>query len=321
MIKLPYIRVIFFVAFLVEFTTIGAAQQYRQQLTSVATFFVNADTGNSKVCNNGTSMCAPGNDAVTAQQALNNPSAPFATLVTALTKAANAYDFTGQPPVFDLARGVSAAYGGVAYNNSLVGYNAVKIRGDATQPTAVGMVSSKALSAVWTAHFVVVHLLNLAIVDAGDSLYGIQAHEWAGLDLWGGTCQNFNPAAFCISAEGFAHIECNYPENGIPSITVAGSMGGLVDLQGKAHWNCGPSAPNSQPAFSTVSIPNPVSFAIAGVRSIGGGGLENFNAGTFVGAGVSGTTGTGAILQGPGYMTTIPTGGVHAMCGQVFKWG
>jgi hypothetical protein len=315
---MSFVRVGVIAALISLWSTADFAQQYRQQLTTVATFFLNADTGNSNLCNNGQSMCAPGNDAVTAQQALNNPSAPFATLNAAFKTALNAYDFSGLRPVFDLAHG---NYAGLAYGgNTMVSFHSVKIRGDATAPTAVSITSSKALSAIWIAHYTILQLTDVAIVDAGDSVYGIQAHEFAGIDLNGVTCQSFNSAAFCILAEGYAHIECTLPETGISSIVVGGSMGGLIDLQGKAHWNCGASAPNSAPGFATVSIPNPVSFSIAGVRSVGGGGLENMNANTFVGAGVSGTTGVRAILQGPGYMsTTLPTGG--ATCDQVFKYG
>jgi hypothetical protein len=306
----------FCLAVLFGFSTEGFAQTYRQKLTSAGIFFVNADKNNPSVCNNGQSLCGAGNDGVTAAQALST-STPFATLTQAISVAVNTYDFSGQPPIFDLAHGTSPAYGGVAFGNGLVGATAMKVRGDSTAPTAVGLVANSTAAAIWMTHYIVMHLENLAIVDGGGAVYGVVADGWAGLDLGNVTCQSFNPAAFCVRLSNYSHLECEYPNNNLPGLIVGGDMGGLVDLQ-NSFWNCGPSGPNLPPGFGTVSIPNPVTFAVAGVRSKGNGLLQNFNANTFVGAGVAGTMGPRAILQGPGYMTTSPA--ESATCDHIFKW-
>lgn len=309
-------RVGLIASLVVFWTTADFAQSYRQLLSSVATFFINANTSVNPPCNNNTTTCGPGSDGVTAQQALS-PLTPFETINKALTVVTAAYDFGGFRPVFDLARG---NYAGFTYSRGVVGFPTFKLRGDQTAPSAVSISCSAALAAVWVGHFVIANLMDFVITDQGDCVAGVQAHEWAGVDLQGINCGALNVSAFCIMAEGYAHIECTVPENGISSISVSGDMGGIVDLHGKAHWNCGESAPNTPAGYGTINILNPTTnFAIAGARSVGGGGLENMAAGTFVGA-VSGVTGVPAILQGPGYMTTLPSG-TPATCLQVFKWG
>jgi hypothetical protein len=267
----------------------------------------------------GAATCMPGSDSVTAAQAMSQAT-PFLTLRNAIAAAARTYDFgvAGNPifyPAHCAGFGTSCLnYGGVSFSNpSLVGDMALNIVGDSNAPTAVMLEAPNNSTAIWTGHFNVVHLINVALGDQGSAIGGVWADEWAGIDLQNVTCNSFNSSAFCLIAKGFSHIECAYPNGGMSPITIAGNMGGIGDLYDQARWNCGSSGPNLLPASAVITIPSAVAFSIAGVRATGGVKLINFSSGSFAGSGVAGTTGIKALLTGPGFLF-----GNGAPCNSIF---
>ena len=265
-----------------------------------------------------TQSCGPGNDSVTAQQALS-PTTPFNTLQVAVDTVLNTYGFVNTNnarPSFILANCTGAAclnYGGMQANASPVGGkgHSINISGSTASPTAVTILAPNGSSAIACSHFNIVHLNNLMIGDQGSALYGLWADEFCGIDLSNVTFNTFNNNAFLMFARGYSHMECALL---YPAITISGSAAGLINMYHGAHFNCGASSPDTTPvASATIAIPNAVAWANAGIVASGNVSLINFGLNTFTGAGVAGTTGRRAILIGPGYLSA---GGTS--CNSVF---
>lgn len=251
-------------------------------------FYVNGDSVNPQTCGlTGALTCQPGADT---NNGLSN-SAPFLTVAHAVSTILNSYDGLGVEIAVNLAHGTSANYGGWACASHVVGgFVDIRIVGDRNAPTAVGIVSPNGGAGAYLKDQCVVIFDSVNFTDAGSALEALYVSQGGIADV-----KNVHFAAFNSSA---AHIliDKSGQVNAITP-TIDGGAGEFVQVRGGLFS----VAQTNVPAVaSTIAIPNAVAFTTF-IDAAGPSMLANFNSGTFTGAGVAGTTGKRAALDGPVY--------------------
>ena len=277
----------------------------RMQLAAPTTVYVNG-TGAPATCAANSAVqsftCAVGSDTT----GNGTVAAPFQTLNQALLFV-KSFDFNGFTPLIVFAYGSSTNYSGLCTGDTPgsqgAGGNAIFITGDSNSPTSVSILSPNSGEGVYVSDGCIIRLENLVVDNQASALNGVRVGQEGIVDIlnvycgtsWTSTSGN----CFFIEKNGTSNLSAS------PGITALGCGASLIAMTGGTF-----NAAAVNPPFTkrTIAIPSAIACTAGTVNASGPAKLTNFNASTFTGSGVAGTTGTRAILAGPVFVDTGGSG-------------
>lgn len=282
---------------------VGQPMAGRVKLLANTTFFVNADNINPQPCGpTGALTCGAGNDSVSALQAQNNAT-PFNTLAAATKAIQSQMDWNGFRATINLAHGSSTNYGGALCENQQGTTGALFITGDDSNRAAVTIVAPNGNFGIYATHYCILRLRSVTVADQGSAFYGLEADNYAGIDLQNVAFSTFNSSAIPFFVGNTGHMELQSPISpATDDVFLTGNMPVWlqVSFNGSANFGESDGLGGGSPATYTVNIANGLTFSNAVIVASGGGAnLYNMTSGTFTG---STPTGVRAKLTGPGFM-------------------
>ena len=267
--------------------------------TSAPTIYVNG-VGIPAICTLNSAAtsptCAVGNDTT----GVGTIAAPYQTLTKAIA-VVRSFDWNGFTPQIVLAYGSSANYAalcvGAPTGAQLTGGNDIFVSGDQNSPTSVSILAPSAGEGVYASDWCIARLSFVQIDNQGGATDGVRIGQGAIIDINDITCgASWNSSgAPCVVLEkgGVANFA------GAVGINALGCGSSLVQMTGGTFNAAGVNPPFPK---RTITIPSAIACTNGTFNLTGPARLMNFNASTFTGAGVAGTTGVRAILTGPGWL-------------------
>lgn len=253
----------------------------------VTYFYVNGSDSSTAPCGpTGVLTCQPGSDSNNG----HTNTTPFLHAQHAVDILNFNIDQAGGEAIVSLAHAAQGSAAAANYSlecaaGSVVGNVEITLQGDTTDQNAVHITAPNGSNAIFVKDLCIMSLEYIAIDDQGSAAGAIAAGQDSVVDLQHITFGAFNSGAAILQA-----FDAGANVNWLGPCTINGGAGVFVSAQGAAKINF-----NGQ----QCTIATAQAFNIFAYIS---GFVEGVNGSTFMGAGVSATTGTRGLLFGSGFL-------------------